>query len=57
MINRSIAKIALDLMRNSARAIYLISSIFIAIFVCWFCFWFLVFLSQWCKDNVFNEPW
>ncbi|TKJ38329.1 MAG: hypothetical protein CEE38_06110 [Planctomycetes bacterium B3_Pla] len=57
MIKRGIVKMFIDLLRWSVRTIFLVTTIFISLFICWFCYWFLAFLKQWCENSIFSEPW
>ena len=57
MVNRGIVRIFIDLLRWSVRAIFLVATIFISLFICWFCYWFLVFLFSNSSQTVIILVW
>ena len=57
MIKRGIIKIGIDLIRNSARGIMLISTVLLAFFLCWFIFHFLARLMEYCENTIFSQSW
>ncbi len=57
MIKRGIVKTIIDLLRYSVRSIFLVTMIFLALFICWFCFHFLLQLMDFCMFHYFSEKW
>ncbi|KKR96377.1 MAG: hypothetical protein UU48_C0032G0001 [Candidatus Uhrbacteria bacterium GW2011_GWF2_41_16] len=57
MIKKSLAKFIIDLLRWSIRGIFLVTLIFVASFVCWFAFQFLVHMADFCRHTIFQDNW
>ena len=57
MVKRGIVKIVIDLLRWSVRGIFLITTIFVSLFVCWFVCHVLIQLIDLCSNTIFSEPW
>ena len=56
-IRRGIIRTFIDLLRWSTRVISLVTLIFIALWICWFTYHFLVFLRDYCDITIFSAPW